>query len=101
MATDFKRYEADLNAKCVCGCMDGNRFHKTYRFPNNYGASVVSNPKTAGRNPGGFMVLPIKFITPLPENEYVIEMDQPIEGLAVECRDWAEVEVSLAKIMNH
>ena len=41
----YERYEIDLNAKCVCGCMEGNRLHKIYRFPNNYGASVVSGPK--------------------------------------------------------
>ncbi len=98
---DFEKFVVDLNARCVCGCMDGNRFHKIYRFPNDLGASVVSNPKSAGHNPGGYMVLLIKFITPLPENEYIIEMEQPIEGLEVECRDWSEVESSLAKLLNH
>lgn len=100
MVVDYEKFIVDLNAKCVCGCMDGKRFHKIYRFQNDYGASVVSNPKSAGYNPGGYRVLPIKFITPLPENEYVIEMEQPIDGLQVDCRDWADVESSLTKIMN-
>ena len=32
--TEFKQYVVDLNADCKCGCMEGDRFHEIYRFPN-------------------------------------------------------------------
>jgi hypothetical protein len=97
---DFEKYKVAMNFRCVCGCMDGNRFHKVYRFPNDYGASVVSNPKTAGHVPGGYLILVIRFVSPPPENDYVVGRKTTITDDVVRCRDWVDVENSLNPIFN-
>jgi hypothetical protein len=96
---DFEKFKVEMNVRCVCGCMDGKRFHKVYRFPNDYGASVVSNPKSEGYVSGGYRVLLVRFVTPLPDNDYIVDTDAPIDSV-VECGDWAEVEASLAKVLS-
>ncbi|HIJ00261.1 MAG TPA: hypothetical protein HA366_01860, partial [Candidatus Methanomethylophilaceae archaeon] len=66
---DLERFEVDLNARCVCGCMDGGRFHKIYRFDNGYGASVVSNPRKEGFESDGFQLMFLVF----DGDEYEVE----------------------------
>ncbi len=58
---DLEQFEIDLNARCVCGCMDGGRFHKIYRFENSYGASVVSNPLIEGFDVQGYQIMFLEF----------------------------------------
>lgn len=58
---DIEQFEIDLNARCVCGCMDGGRFHKIYRFENDYGASVVSNPRIEGFVTEGYQLMFLVF----------------------------------------
>jgi len=95
---DYERYTIDLNAKCSCGCMEGKRVHKIYRFPNDYGASVVASPKLEGYKEGEFRVLVIHFESGPPENEYCVDRTTPITNDALDCADWMAVEDSLARI---
>lgn len=95
---DFEEFTIDLNAKCSCGCMEGKRVHKVYRFPNGYGASVVTNPKSKGFKEGGYRVLVIHFESGPPENEYCIDRSTPITQDALDCEDWKEVEDGLVNI---
>ncbi len=87
---DFAEYEIDLNAKCTCGCMEGKRIHKIYRFPSEVGASVVATPKSEGFERGGFRILVIHFDNPPPDNSYCVEDE------VIECKDWNMVEGKLA-----
>ena len=96
---DFERYTIDLNAKCTCGCMEGKRIHKIYRFPNGYGASVVANPKKKGFEAGGFRLLVIHFESGPPENAYRVDTSTPITESVLECRDWDEVLLGLERIL--
>jgi len=96
---DFERYTIDLNAKCTCGCMEGKRIHKIYRFPNGYGASVVANPKKKGFEAGGFRLLVIHFESGPPENAYCVDTSTPITESVLECRDWDEVLLGLERIL--
>ncbi len=94
----MEQYEIDLNAKCVCGCMEGNRVHKIYRFPNDMGASVVSGPKTTG--PVRFRMFVLRFLSDPPENSWEIACDTPLTQDVIECADWNEVEDHLDKIIG-
>ena len=89
---DFAKYEIDLNAKCTCGCMEGKRIHKIYRFPNEVGASVVATPKSEGFKEGGFRILIIHFENPAPDNSYCVEDE------VMECDDWRKVEEGLLEL---
>ncbi len=91
---DYSRYEIDLNAKCTCGCMEGKRIHKIYRFPNEVGASVVATPKSEGFTEGGFRILVIHFESPSPDNSYCVEDE------VMECKDWNMVEDSLRELSS-
>jgi hypothetical protein len=95
---DFERYTIDLNAKCTCGCMEGKRIHKIYRFPNDYGASVVASPKLGSFKQGGFRVLVIHFESGPPENEYCVDRTTTITSDTLECNDWNAVEDGLVSI---
>lgn len=97
---DFEPYTIDLNAKCTCGCMEGKRVHKIYRFPNGYGASVVASPKTGSFKEGGFRLLVIHFESGAPENEYCVDRETPITDDALECADWSEVESGLKRVFS-
>ena len=96
----FDAFEIDLNAKCTCGCMEGKRIHKIYRFPNGFGASVVQTPHRAGFVEGGYRILVIHFDTDPPDNAYCVVDSTPLTEGVVECRDWNEVETGLAKVMS-
>jgi len=100
MSERFGRYEVDLNANCPCGCMEGNRLHKIYRFPNDYGASVVNNPENLLMFSGAFRMFALRFRTPLPENEYEIADDTGIADGGIQLKDWNEVEIMLGKIFE-
>ena len=79
--------------------MEGDRFHNVYRFPNGYGASVVSKPKSA-HNTEGFIVLVIRFETGLPDYEYEVDRTTPLTDDAISCNDWRSVEGVLEDIMG-
>jgi hypothetical protein len=96
---DFTRYEIDLNAKCVCGCMEGNRVHKIYRFPNDMGASVVSGSKKAGGG-GKFRMYVLRFLSGPPENAWEIACDTPLTDDTIDCSSWEEVESVLHKVIH-
>ena len=85
---DFDPYVIDLNAKCPCGCMEGDRFHKIYRFPNDYGASVVSSPKGDAKKKGGYRMMVIHFDSPAPEHMWTLDDENPIFDSIVDCTDW-------------
>lgn len=84
----------DLNAKCTCGCMEGKRIHKIFRFPNGMGASVVATPKSEGFEEGAFRILVIRFNEPAPDNSYCVEDE------VLECPDWGQVEEGLREIRS-
>ncbi len=89
---DFERFTIDLNAKCTCGCMEGKRVHKIYRFPNGFGASVVANPHSNGFLAGGYRLLIIHFESDPPENAYCVTDD------VIECHSWDDVQAGLQKV---
>jgi hypothetical protein len=99
LVDQFERFEIDLNAKCVCGCMEGNRIHKIYRFSNHYGASAVSGPKQKNSGEGNFRIYVLRFEAPPPDNCWEIAQDTPITDDTVECEDWTQVEKVLLRIM--
>lgn len=94
-ASDFEEYVVDLNADCVCGCMMGDRFHKIYRFPNDYGASVVNNPKKAGFNTEGYRVMVLKFSG---YDTYKVVSMPVLDSSVLECGDWNGVVEALTGI---
>jgi hypothetical protein len=77
---DFERYAVELNPKCVCGCMEGGSIHKIFRFPNDYGASVVSAPKADLTARGTFRLYVLHFESPPPELDYEIARDTGLTG---------------------
>ena len=101
MSNRFARYEIDLNAKCVCGCMEGDRVHKIYRFPNDYGASVVSGRKVDGRV-GQYRMFVLHFESPAPEHCWEVTSDNPVSAGTdtLECGDWDQVETVLQRIFS-
>jgi hypothetical protein len=96
-AADLEGYVVDLNARCTCGCMEGDRFHKIYRFPNGYGASVVSNPRLFGFSREGYRVLLIEFDS---DTEYHVLKRTPISNGVLECPSWRDVEELLHRTMR-
>lgn len=94
---EFEEYVVDLNADCKCGCMSGDRFHKIFHFPNDYGASVVNNPKLKGFNNEGYRILPIQFSG--PEDFRIITLIG-FEQNELDCRSWDEAVRTLAKIKD-
>jgi hypothetical protein len=92
---EYEEYIVDLNADCVCGCMDTDRFHKIFHFPNGYGASVVSNPKKKGFAEKGYRVLLIKFSS---ETEYRVLTIPTFDSSIQECDTWERVAFLLKKI---
>lgn len=95
--TEFDEFEVDLNADCKCGCMEGDRFHKIYRFPNGYGASVVNNPKLMGFNNEGFRILPIRFSG---DDDYCTVVLPQFEQEELDCKSWDIAMRSLERIKN-
>ncbi len=97
---DFEKFTVDLNARCVCGCMEGDRIHKIYRFPNDYGASVVSGPKADPDARGKFRMFVLHYESDPPENAYDIDRDTLITDDFLTCNDWDEVEVQLQRVYD-
>ncbi|MDR2866523.1 MAG: hypothetical protein LBV13_03875 [Methanomassiliicoccaceae archaeon] len=91
----LEEYVVDLNADCVCGCMDGDRFHKIFHFPNDYGASVVSNPKKKGFSGDGYRILLLKFSNAADYRIITVPM---FDSNVLECDTWDQAEASLRKI---
>jgi hypothetical protein len=79
--------------------MEGDRFHNVYRFPNGYGASVVSKPKSS-LDTEGFIVLVVRFETGPPDYEYEVDRTTPLADDVLLCDDWASVEGVLKDIMG-
>ena len=92
---EFEEYTVDLNADCVCGCMDGDRFHKIFRFPNGYGASVVSAPKKKGFAENGYRILLIRFGDAM---DYKVVTTPVFDSDVLECDTWEQTAGSLKKI---
>jgi hypothetical protein len=92
---DYEEYVVDLNADCICGCMYGDRFHKIYRFPNHYGASVVSNPKRPGFSEKGYRIMLLRFSSPA---DYKVVTMPVFDSSVLECDTWEQTAVSLKKI---
>lgn len=92
---EFEEYIVDLNADCVCGCMDADRFHKIFHFPNGYGASVVSNPKKEGFAEKGYRILPIRFSS---DTDYKVVTMPMFDSSALECDTWDQAVGTLTKI---
>jgi hypothetical protein len=75
---ELERYTMDLNAKCMCGCMDGDRIHNIYRFPNDYGASVASTPRADPVAKGTFRLHVLHYDSPSPEHDNEIVRETPL-----------------------
>jgi hypothetical protein len=95
---NFEKYTVDLNARCVCGCMEGDRIHKIYRFPNDFGASVVSAPRADPAVRGTFRLYILHYESPAPEHEYEIARDTGLTNDHIVCRDWTEAEAWMEKV---
>ena len=94
---EFEEYVVDLNADCMCGCMDVGRFHKIFHFPNGYGASVVNNPQKPGFNKEGYRVMILKFSS---ATEYKVVTAPMFDNDIVNCTTWDEAVRSLQKIKD-
>jgi hypothetical protein len=97
---DYDKYKVDLNARCVCGCMEGDRVHDIYRFPNDYGASVVSAPKADKAARGTFRVYILHYESPAPEHSYEIVRDTPITDDIAVCHGQDEVLELLERVWD-
>ena len=97
---EYDEYKVDLNARCVCGCMEGDRIHDIYRFPNDYGASVVSAPKADRAARGTFRVYILRYETPAPEHSYEIARDTPLTDDYLVCKGEEEVRALLKKVWD-
>jgi len=97
MNMEYEEFIVDLNADCVCGCMDGDRFHKIFRFPNGYGASVVATPKKEGFAKGGYRILILKFSS---DTDYKIVTMPVFDSGVLECGSWEQTVSSLGKIKD-
>jgi len=93
----FEEYVVDLNADCICGCMDGDRFHKIFHFPNDYGASVVGNPKKEGFAKSGYRVLLLRFSGRGP-SDYKVVTAPMFDSSILECDTWEQAFETLKKI---
>jgi len=77
--------------------MEGDRFHKIYRFPNGYGASVVNNPKKPGFEQNGYRILVMRFTG---GDEYVMVREPIFDSDILECGTWDDTVRSLGMIMD-
>jgi len=94
---EFDEYVVDLNADCMCGCMEGDRFHKIFHFPNDYGASVVANPKRDGFAKKGYRVMLLRFSGRGP-NDYAVVTAPVFDSGVLECDTWEQAVGTLNKI---
>lgn len=78
--------------------MEGDRIHKIYRFPNDYGASVVSAPKADKEAAGTFRMYILHFESPAPEHAYEIDRETPLTDDFLVLRSWDTVEEWLRKV---
>jgi len=92
---EFEEFVVDLNADCICGCMYGDRFHKIFHFPNDYGASVVSAPKKEGFAEKGYRILLIKFSS---ATDYRVVTEPIFDSSTLECDSWEQTVETLKKI---
>jgi hypothetical protein len=90
--SEFEEYEVDLLSDCLCGCMEVGRFHKIYRFPNGYGASVLSASKK-DPNSSGYKALIIKFL-----DERDFETVDVLGESTIICPDWCSVADVLKRL---
>jgi hypothetical protein len=77
--------------------MDTDRFHKIFHFPNNYGASVVGNPKKEGFAEKGFRILLIKFSS---LTDFKVVTMPMFDSSVLECDTWADAVESMKKIKD-
>lgn len=94
---EFEEYVVDLNADCVCGCMDSGRFHKIFHFPNDYGASVVNSPKKPGFSIEGYRVMILKFSS---ATDFKVVTTPMFDSDIVNCGTWEDAVRSLQKIKD-
>lgn len=94
---EFDEYVVDLNADCKCGCMSSNRFHKIYRFPNGYGASVVNNPHSGTYGKEGYRAMLLKFSGP---EEYSVEELPGFGTDVVDCATWDDAVETLGRVKS-
>jgi hypothetical protein len=95
---EFDEYVIDLNANCPCGCMEGDRFHNIYRFPNDYGASVVSSPKNDEKRKRGYRIMLIRFDSPAPEHMWTLDDENPVGSSIIDCDDWEHTLAYLRRL---
>lgn len=92
---EYEEYVVDLNADCKCGCMEGDRFHKIFRFPNGFGASVVNNPKLKGFSSEGYRILIIRFLS---DDEYRVINLMDFRPDELDCGSWDDAVATLTRI---
>jgi len=92
---EFEEYVVDLNADCMCGCMDGDRFHKIFRFPNDYGASVVNNPRKTGFSNKGYRVMLLRFSG---QKDFRVVTAPMFDSSVLECDTWEQAVETIKKI---
>jgi hypothetical protein len=80
--------------------MEGDRFHKVYRFPNDYGASVISSPKGEVERKGSYRIMMIHFDSPAPEHMWTLDDENPIFDAIIDCTDWNMVVECLISLLG-
>jgi len=59
MDEDLKRFRVDVGYCKSCLGMQGGREQRVYRFPNGYGASLISAPRLGG--PERWTIMSLRF----------------------------------------
>ncbi|HOE53026.1 MAG TPA: hypothetical protein PKO24_05280 [Methanomassiliicoccales archaeon] len=91
MDEDLERFRVDLGYCKACLGMQGGREQRIYRFPNGYGASLISAPRLGG--PPRWTVMALRF----DGDEYeAVEVPEVTNGST---GDWSASVSALRKLM--
>lgn len=78
--------------------MDGARIHNIYRFPNDYGVSVVSAPRADREARGTYRAYILRYEEPAPDHSYEIVRDTPLTDDYVICQGWDDIDILLQRV---
>ena len=76
----------------------GGQDTQDYRFPNDYGASVVSGPRSLKGSKAGYRMYVLHYDSPAPDHSYCIERETSLTDDYIEVKEWREIEDRLKQV---